>query len=389
MKREHWIFAAVGVALAGVLAAAFLVFFERVEEEITTPPGPAARVNAYLAAERLLAAMGLVRLPPPDHAIVLVTSRRTLGADRVRWLLDWVELGGHLIAAPRRLEDEAEDDGDDEAEDEPEDGGPEAGEDEAPQDEPDPLFAALGLELELTAEGEAETLRLAAGPGAPPCEVSVARSPRLVAAGAEPQFAAGPEGGVVLRLRRGAGWVTVLADAAFLSNSRIGEHEHARFLWSLVNTPVVPAGVWLVYRDRLPGLRQLLFGRAWTVLASGALLLAAWLWHRGARFGPLLAPPPSGRRSLREHLGATAEFLWRRGQTAALVASERQAVLHAVQRQHPTWGELAERERISYLAELSGVSGGVLAQALEGRVGDDPAELTRVIATLEKVRRSL
>ncbi len=380
MTRRTWIAVAIGVALLGVAVTFFLLAFERVEEEIETGPGPAARANPYLAAERLLGRMGLtaesvrgpMRLPPTDHVLLLLTSRRTIGPERTRWLLDWVDRGGHLIVTPKSLPegDESED-----------------GEAAPAKEEPDPLFAALVLTVDRSGEGEAEVLGLATTAGEATREVSVARSPRLVTDEGEPDFTDGH--GVLARYRRGEGRVTVLADVSALSNDAIGDHEHARFLWSLVTTPVAPAGVWLVYRDRMPGLRHLLVKRAWMALVAGALALAVWLWYRGARFGPLIEAPASGRRSLREHLEATAEFLWRQGKAASLIESQRQAVMHAVRRQHPSCVDLAHREQIKYLAELSGVAGGALARALEGRVTGEPGELTRVIETLEKVRRSL
>ena len=379
-------------ALGGVLVVAagiglFLLLFQRVEEEVELGPGPAARVNPYLAAERLLTALGVetksvrgpVRLPPADHALVLVTPRQVFGAARVEQLLAWVGRGGHLITAPRAPGAEGEDlllsrlalalalpaaGAEDE---EAEDAEDEDAEDEDAEDE------------------DLEVVSVAPAAGASPLDVEVG-APRFAAASEDADFAAGD---VLVRYRWEQGWITVLADAAFLENGRIGRHDHARFLWSLVTTPQRPAGVWLVYRDYLPGLRRLLVARAWMALASAALLLAAWLWARGARFGPPLPPPAAERRSLREHLEATAEFLWRQGHGGALAAGERQAVLHAAARQHPAWVELPEREKIRYLAELAGVPGGVVAEALHGEVSEEPAAWTRVIATLEKVRRSL
>lgn len=368
MKRS-WFPWALGAALVAVAVALFLALFERVEEEVETGPRAAANANDYLAAERLLAALGVdarsvrgpVRMPPPDHVLVLVTPRRIFGEAQVEELLAWVARGGHLVTAPR----------------------PPAAEGEAESE--DLLLARLGLPLVPGEATEAEVLAVPAAGDAAPLRVEVG-APRFGPAGDDADFAAA---GVLVRYRWQQGWVTVLADASFLTNERIGDHEHARFLWSLVTVPRRPAGVWLVYRDRLPGLSRLLAERAWTALVSAALLLAAWLWMRGARFGPALPPPPAARRSLREHLAATAEFLWRQGHGEALVAGERRAVLHAAARQHPAWLELPPRDRIRYLAELAGVTGGAVGRALEGEVDGDPAAWTRMVATLEKVRRSL
>jgi len=367
VKRPPWLPWALGGALVVTLGAAlFLLFFERVEETVETRPGAAARANGYLAAERLLNALGVeaksvrgpVRLPPTDHVLVLVTPRQIFGAARVEEILDWVARGGHLITAPRAAGAEGE----------------------------DLLLARLALAVSVPEEKtEAEVLSLAPVRGAATLKVEVGAA-RFATTPGDAELTAGD---VLARYRWEKGWITVLADASFLENDRIGRHQHARFLWSLVTAPWRPAGVWLVYRDRVPGLRRLLVGRAWMALVSAALLLAAWLWVRGARFGPPLPPPSTMRRSLREHLEATAEFLWRQGHGEALVAGERQAVLHAAARQHPAWVGLPEREKIRYLAELAGVPGGVVAEALDGAVADEPIAWTRTIATLEKVRRSL
>lgn len=366
MKRAKWLPWVLAGAVVAAGAVLFLLLFERVEEEVETGPGPAARANVYLAAERLLTALGVeaksvrgpVRLPPVDHVLVLVTPRRIFAESRVDELLAWVARGGHLITAPHAPDSEGE----------------------------DWLLTRLALSVSRPEEeGAAEVVSLSPAHGAAPLRVEVGGS-RFAAAPDDAELAAGD---VLVRCRWEKGWITVLADASFLDNDHIGRQDHARFLWSLVTAPGLPAGVWLVYRDRLPGLRRLLVERAWMALASAALLLAAWLWARGARFGPPLPPPSTARRSLREHLEATAEFLWRQGHGGALVAGERQAVLHAAARQHPAWVELPEREKIRYLAELAEVPRGVVAEALDGAVADEPVAWTRTVAILEKLRRSL
>ncbi len=356
--------------LAVLLGGAFLLLFERVEEEIETGPLGAARGNPLLAAERLLSRLGVpaasvrgpLRLPPTDHALLLLTSRRTLGPARAQRLLDWVDAGGHLILTPRA----------------------------AAAEEADPLLAPLGVEVQRPDAKGTEVVSLRAAPGAGEHRVALPRGPRLAPGSTPPGYAAGPEdAAVLLRYRRQQGWITVLADAGALRNDQLGEHQHAAFLWSLATAPGRPAGAWLVYRDQPPSLGVLLARRAWMVLASTALLLAVWLWRRGARFGPMLRPPEAGRRSLGEHLEASGRFLWERGETETLVEGTRQALLRQAERRHPGWGELPEARRVKLLAELSGVPGGVLDGALHHPVDDTPDRLTRVVTTLEKVRRSL
>jgi len=370
-RRRAW-FLGGGALVVALLVAVVLVFFERVEIEIETGYSGAARTNPLYACQQLLTRLGIParsvsgtgQLPPPDHVLVLVAPRQVFGETRAKRLLEWVAAGGHLIVTPRLGTAEGRD---------------------------DPLLSPLGLSVEpREGEGDEKTVRVRAYPDARAAEVAVALSQRLEGAADQALFVAGAEDANLLaRYGRGEGFVTVLADAAFLGNAEIGERDHARFTWELVCATSRPAGVWLVFRDDVPSLGSMLVRRAWMALVSAAALLAAWLWRRGRRFGPLLEAPPSGRRSLAEHIRATGEFLWSQGEYPSLVASQRQAVLRQIERRRPAWLRLSKRERVRDLAELAGVPAGVLASALEGRPQGDEAEFVRMISTLEKVRRAL
>jgi hypothetical protein len=213
----------------------------------------------------------------------------------------------------------------------------------------------------------------------------------------DPEIIAGSKRGTfLLRYGYGDGHVTFLSEAEFLTNELIGQADHARFAWALMQgcdaegAPSAPVlGVLMVVRDEAPSLFALLGRHAWTLLISGALLIAAWVRLSGSRLGPILPDPPRDRRSLLEHVEASGDFLWKSGRAQDLVRSTRQALLRRVELRQPTWAKLPSRDLTQRLAATARVSQPQVEQALYGQVQGDPAAFVAMIQTLETVRRSL
>ena len=128
-----------------------------------------------------------------------------------------------------------------------------------------------------------------------------------------------------LSIRRGRGRVTLLSDPGLFDNRRLADHDHADFLWALLQHN--PGGaVWLQYRRLTPALAQLLWQHAWMPLLGLTLTLLAALWHYSRRLGPVLAPRASEPRRLVDHLQASSRFLWRHGAGPMLLHAARQFV---------------------------------------------------------------
>jgi uncharacterized protein DUF4350 len=347
----------------------FFLLFERVEEEVEVGYQGAARTNPFLAAERLFTHLGAPArtlaagpriLPPPDHALLLVSPVRSLSEERFAQILDWVRQGGKLIVTP----------------------------DEAPS--LDPVLrhwsVAVADEPETDAP-EAFQVNLREGTKA---RVEMPRTRRLLVKRTDAQVQEGSEVGLaVVRYAEGQGSVTFLADAGFLTNEGIGLLDHAALAWALVRAGGdVPAGVWIAVRDEVPTLGQLLARHAWMALASLALLIAAWLWSAGARFGPLLPDPPRDRRSLLEHVEASGDFLWRTGRGDELLQGARQALLHRIDVREPGWSRLPAPELVQRLATGARLPAARVDRALHGSAAT-PADLVHALQTLETLRRTL
>jgi Domain of unknown function (DUF4350) len=329
----------------------------------------AALSNPSLAAERLFTRLGAPArtlaagppgLPPPDHALLLLSPARSLSAERFGEILAWVQQGGRLLVTPgeapsldpilRHWAIQVADD--------PDAGGPEV------------------LQVPLREKKKAV--------------VEIPRARRLIAPRKDAQASFGSAAGLaIVRYGEGAGSVTFLSDAGFLSNEGIGLHDHAALGWALVQAGgAPPKGVWIAVRDQVPTLAQLLVRHAWMALASGALLIAACLWAAGARFGPLVPDPPRDRRSLLEHVEASGDFLWRTGRGGDLVQGARQALLHRIDVREPGWNRLSPADLVQRLAATARLPAARVDRALHGAV-TAPADLVHALQTLETVRRSL
>ena len=366
------------VALVGVgLYVGLPRLFVPVTEEIEVGYRGEARLNPLLAAQRLYTRLGApartlpgeIRVPPPGYALVLVSPRRTLSRARVAALLRWLRDGGRLVLTPG----------------------------DAPS--ADPLLAHFGVRLKTPAPGQREaaapapleTVLLPLRGKAKPARLEIPRAPRLIDGREAADLRVETSSGAcLLRFREGKGQATVVSDAAFLENDRIGELDHAEIAWALVQKAEEgpPRGVWIAVRDEPPSLARLLGRHAAAALLSAAVLLAAWLWQTGARFGPLLPDPPRDRRSLLEHVEASGEYLLRAGRAGDLAAAARQALLHRIEVREPAWAKLPPPELAARLAAVSGLPVSRVAEALAGAV-TGAADLVPVVQTLETLRRSL
>ncbi len=375
MRNQRLLRITIAVVIVAILGGATWFFFDnfkRVEVDEETGYQGAARVNPLLAAERLYTSLGapartlpgaLETLPPADHAILLVSERRSINEQQMNALKDWVKGGGRLVVAL----------------------------DEAPS--LDPILAWLGVRVQGNQEKEkekepgSEVLPMKSRSG--PAPIEAPKVPRLVDSRNAANFVVGSTAGkFLLRFYEGQGRVIVLSDATFLTNHEIGKNGHARAAWAIVNAETPPKGVWIVVHEDMPTLLGLLARHAWAASASGLLLLGAWLWRAGSRFGPVAPDPPRDRRSLLEHIEATGDLLLRVGRSEDLAQGVRAALMRRVEVREPETAKLPTAALVQRLAAVAKISPKRVDAALNGAI-TSPADLVTTVQTLETVRRSL
>ncbi len=194
-----------------------------------------------------------------------------------------------------------------------------------------------------------------------------------------------------LSVKYGTGILTILSDIAFIKNDKIGDYDHAYFLWQLVEDTV--EDIWLWYSlenndEEFPSLWILLWRNIWTVIISSTILLLFWLWLASRRFGPLLPSPPRARRRLLEHIEASGHFLWRHKQGDILLQSAKQALLKRIELVHPDWSSLSPSELSQTLAQISGLQAKDIEIALLSK-NKNKLAFTQTIQIFSKIRHFL
>jgi hypothetical protein len=150
---------------------------------------------------------------------------------------------------------------------------------------------------------------------------------------------------------QGEGRVSIVSDAGWFTNQKIGEHDHAALLMAVVADDL-PSRIILVTRAGQASLGSLILQHGWMVLLSALVLLRGWVAYAAPRCGPMEPVQSTTRRSLLEHIQAAGAYHWRHGHTETLLAPARKAAIARVGRRHP---------------ELSGVQGAALVQGLASK----------------------
>jgi hypothetical protein len=284
-----------GLIAAGGLALWLSQHLIQRSEEVYTGIGEAARRNPFYAADRLLTRLDrtvhsvrrLDELPdPPNPAdtVFIAIPTYALSAAASQRLLDWVQEGGHVLIGVQH--------------------------EYQPGQGLDHLLNALQVRSHRAEATTQEPVPVLLHQATPPLQVRFQSALLLNYA-------------LWLPLRWGRGRITLLTDLSLFDNHRLVDHDHAEFLWALLEQN--PGGaIWLQYRQLTPSLAQLLWQHAWMPLLGLILTLLAALWHYSRRLGSVLVPRASEPRRLVDHLQASSRFLWRHGAGPMLLQAARQ-----------------------------------------------------------------
>lgn len=365
MKRWWWLLV---VALVLVLVVSLVSQLSQRERRLDLGfQGEAAR-NPLFLAERLLVQLGsqadsVAVVPEPEalapaDTLIMVTPAYTLTRQRLAGLLDWVEGGGFLIAQVRDQYDLSS------------------------VNESNLLLETLGVDVMPSVAPEDPSDR----PSLDATGLSVFFEGflRLQPTGVEPLFRIADEhGALLLQYGLGDGRVTVLTDLTIFSNERLVEADHADFLWELAVRHLGDGKVWLQYSHRVPSLLALLFHHGWMLVLGLSLALVAWLWQRGLRFGPMVVPFGTGRRSLLDHIQASGRFLWRHNLAPVLLAAVRRRSQRRLVRRISGWRSLGDEARAVQAARLAGLSPEAVGKALRADHTDDFLTTVKILKKLE------
>lgn len=388
-----------GVLVFGVGVAIYVMGnLEKVPETRYRGYQGEAAYNDYLALSLMLEEMGLTvkriprlgardELPPVDGTLILPGARSTYSASRYDQLLDWVREGGHLVAAPRYAGYNFDFFG--EAEESPE------------NERRDPLLVRLELGLRDVGPEASETEDGSADgfvdytespfllPGTD-LRVRASIPNRLRVEGEAAAWSIGPPAKArIVHRAVGEGGVTVVADEHWLRSFTIGDYEHATLAHYLATLDGRRGEVWVVYGADVPGIVALTFEHGWPTLLAGTLALVLWLVARARAFGPRHPVREDVRRSVLEHIEATANFLWQRDAGLALLDSVKAAVLGKAARSTLDWQGLSPEERRAHVREVAAISPAELERLFGPSNPGDPATFTATVQTLREIHQRL
>ena len=189
------------------------------------------------------------------------------------------------------------------------------------------------------------------------------------------------------RVAVGEGSVTVVNGSPFVYRN-LFDGDHGELL---ATAAMLRAGDRVVFMSEadVSSLLELV----WRHGAPVVVVLVAWialaLWRGALRFGPLVAPIETARRSLAEQILGTGRFAVRVGRGAALVGAAKRAVHEAASRRIAGYERLSVAAQIAAVAGLAGVPAAELGAAMNSDSGQRPVELRSRLALLESARRQL
>ncbi len=369
--------------------------------EKTTGYKGKARVNPFLAAERLLDELGhnahgaksLGKMPPHD-SVILISGEGGLPEGRAKQLLRWTFSGGHLIyclAGTRPYNDFETQFG-------------------AfisallLEEEKDPVLSQLGIGVQrrFPAEEASDLLPKFHGEEGAPKKEPSKKSDKAKADEAKDapedetkedeeqklesnedvtwngktyhlglgghqsmvlkrklrpgEFSAGSKNeSQALHLKHGMGSVTLLAHARPFRNRWIGERDHARWLAALVGENGSKEVLFVAaFSGSFFGL---LWQHGWMALVTLGVCVGFWLWQQMPRFGPLAEVELDATRHFASHIGALGEFFWRMRRSALLVTAARDAVWERVRERHRSLDDGSRQMNDLLAAEIARRSG--------------------------------
>ena len=423
------------LALAAMLALCACDGHWKDVEKITGYKGK-ARVNPFLAAERLLDELGhnahsaksLAKMPPHD-AVILISGEGGLPEGRAKQLLRWTFSGGHLIyclAGTRPYNDFETQFG-------------------AfisallLEEEKDPVLGQLGVGVQrrFPAEQASDLLPKFHGEEVAPKRDKSTKSDEAKADEANEtpedeaeeddeqklesdenvtwngktyhlglggyqsmvlkrklrpgEFSAGSKNeSLVLHLKHGMGSVTLLAHARPFRNRWIGERDHARWLSALVNEN--SAKEVLIVSATSGSFFGLLWQHGWMALVTLAVCVGFWLWQQMPRFGPLAEVELDSTRHFASHIGALGEFFWRMRRSALLVNAARDAVWERVRERHRSLDDGSRQMNDLLAAEIarrSGLPVQRVAAAFDVAPPNSVHNFVNLMRDLQAIRRAL
>jgi len=189
----------------------------------------------------------------------------------------------------------------------------------------------------------------------------------------------------MMQFEVGSGLLTIISDPQVWTSYQIDSFDHAYLLWLLSSEEGNFAILRSVVRDSIWVLMQ---RNAGELLIAAGLLILAWIWHLGFRFGRLLPRDLSRTRALGEHFSSVAHYLWHRRFGDYLVAPLRQRVLRRASLLLAEFSRADQQQQYQLLAERCELNPAAIAQAFDEHDFNE-ASFVKTVRLLKRIEQSL
>ena len=443
--KIKWIVGFLCTFLVAVSIFLFFRYFEYVEEEVDLGMGIKARKNPYLAAQYFLSEYGVQvesdnRHRPlnelGDYDVIYVSSSAHLPTERrIQSLISFADAGGHVVVSVDSNRDLDSDPflarfeltlqetecqcetGDLDAVDLINDF---ANDDHSDEEKPEKKLSEILIErnneierenankakFEAEAEGESESGAI------PPEQISTLvftdiefpvevnfnsnyslshpyfyMDDSAEFEGFQPFYWDGDDYGIYfVQFYIGDGILSVISDNTIFQNNRIGNYDHAYFLRVLMG---YNDSVYILYGINMPSLVSLLREYLSEFFVAFFTLIFLWIFQQSRRFGPVRIESQTLRRSLREHLLASAYFLWRGSWMEKLYKPIREEIYSKAQQHFHHFDYFNEQTKVSNLSIITSIPEEQIRRALFSKFSASEQEFIHNIQVLKEINNRL
>jgi len=201
-------------------------------------------------------------------------------------------------------------------------------------------------------------------------------------------YSAGDEWGKhLVQIESGLGLVTILSDPSVVDSKNIGYFDHA-FLWQILIGNEYGQLV-ILYGSDMPSLWFMLRTFMPEMLLTFAAFVIAWLWYQMQRFGSICESDYQVRRSILEHISASAYFLWRGGWQRLLLKPIQKEIQRIAERTIPAFSSASDEDRLNLLAAQADLSPDIVKNAMQALDENNEERFLSTVKVLQRIKDSL
>lgn len=184
----------------------------------------------------------------------------------------------------------------------------------------------------------------------------------------------------------GDGLLTVISDASIFSSDNIDRFDHAYLLNNLIDENDRSV---IIYGANMQSLGQILKEFTPEFFISLGIFTLAWIWFNAPRFGPLQVIEKTTRRSMAEHLHASANYLWQGAFYEDLLEPLCKEIHLKAARMIPSYSALSETAQFENLSQISDIELHQVQAAFAFKQELSEENLLINVQTLQRIRNSL